>query len=129
MDAENRTIDAWMQHPNMNFINHDMFASLRRWMGMDKVTEEIPLEFTLAAMDEAGVHKGLISAWWGPGGELISNDEVAATVKHSPDRFVGVGSVNLYKPMDAVREVRRCVHELGFKGMVDHAPVYQFVLV
>ena len=117
MKNEQKIIDVWMQHPNANFINHDMFASLRRWMGIDKVTEEIPLEMTMSAMDEGQVQKGLICAWWGPGGELISNDEVAVSVKRFPDRFVGVGSVNLYKPMDAVREVKRCVNKLKFKGI------------
>ena len=68
-------------------------------------------------MDEGQVQKGLICAWWGPGGELISNDEVAESANRFPDRFIGIGSVNLYKPMEAVREVRRCVHELGFKGI------------
>jgi len=117
MNKEQKIIDVWMQHPNLDFINHDMFASLRRWMGIEKVTEEIPVEYTLSVMDEGQVQKGLISAWWGPGGELISNDEVAATVRRFPDRFIGVGSVNLYKPMDAVREIKRCVAELGFKGI------------
>ena len=78
---------------------------------------KIPVEITVSAMDEGQVQKGLICAWWGSDGELISNDEVAASVKHFPDRFVRVGSVNLYKPMDAVREVRRCVNKLGFKGL------------
>lgn len=117
MNKKQKIIDVWMQHPNLDFINHDMFASLRRWMGIDKATEEIPLEYTVSAMDEGQVQKGLICAWWGPGGELISNDEVAASVKRFPDRFAGVGSVNLYKPMDAIREVRRCVNKLGFKGI------------
>ena len=117
MNQKQKIIDVWMQHPNLDFINHDMFASLRRWMGIDRATEEIPLEFTVSAMDEGQVQKGLICAWWGPGGELISNDEVAASVKRFPDRFAGVGSVNLYKPMDAIREVRRCVNKLGFKGI------------
>ena len=117
MNKEQKIIDVWMQHPNADFINHDMFASLRRWMGIDKVSEEIPVEITVSAMDEGQVQKGLLCAWWGPGGELISNDEVAASVKRFPDRFVGVGSVNLYKPMDAVREVKRCVNKLGFKGI------------
>lgn len=117
MQNEIKIIDAWMQHPNLRFINHDMFASLRRWMGIDRVTEAIPLESTLNVMDQGGVQKGLMSAWWGPEGELISNDEVAASVKRFPDRLVGIGSVNLYKPMEAVREVRRCVNMLGFKGI------------
>lgn len=110
-------VDVWMQHPNLTFINHPMFASLRRWMGMDEVTEPIPLEFTLDAMDRAGVGKGLICAWWGPQGELISNEEVADAVDRFPDRFVGIGSVNLYRPMEAVRTVRSCVGERGFKGV------------
>lgn len=117
MASENKIIDVWIQHPNLKFINHDMFASLRRWMGMERVTEEIPVEFTVSAMDEGNVKTGMICAWWGPDGALISNSEVSAIVKRFPDRFVGIGSVNLYKPMDAVRQVRRCVDELGFKGI------------
>ena len=31
-----------------------MFESLLRWTGMDKATVEIPIEFTLSAMDEGG---------------------------------------------------------------------------
>ncbi|MFZ2631144.1 MAG: amidohydrolase family protein [Desulfosalsimonadaceae bacterium] len=116
MENEKKVIDVWMQHPNLEFINHPMFEFLRRWMGIDKVTEEIPVEFTLAAMDQGNVSKGLTCAWWGPQGPLISNDEVALIVNKYPDRFAGIASVNLYKPMEAVRELRRCVNELGFKG-------------
>jgi len=110
-------IDVWMQHPNLKFSNHPMFDSLRRWTGAEKLAEEIPVETTIAAMDEAGVSLGLICAWWGPQGSLISNDEVAALVRKHPDRFVGIGSVDLYRPMDGIRELRRCVRELGFKGL------------
>ena len=110
-------IDAWMQHPTPRFIGHEMFTSLRRWMRMDTVPEQIPVEFTVGAFDAAGVTKGLISAWWGPNGPLLSNDEVAANVKAYPDRFMGIGSVDLHRPMDAVRELRRCKKELGFVGV------------
>ena len=44
-----------------------------------------------------------------PGGPLIANDEVADWVAQHPDRFAGLAAVNLAKPMDAVRELRRCV--------------------
>ena len=85
----NVIIDVWMQHPTMRFINQPMFDSLRRWTGgVKKVTEEIPVEFTIAAMDKGGVQKGLLCAWWGPQGSLISNDEVAAIVSKHPDRFI-----------------------------------------
>ena len=84
MNQNTPAIDVWMQHPNLPFINHPMFASLRRWMGMDTVTEEIPAEFTIAAMDQAGVAKGMICAWWGPSGPLISNEEVKSLMDQYP---------------------------------------------
>jgi uncharacterized protein len=117
MITEKNIIDVWMQHPTLKFVNHPMFESLRRWTKTDKVTDEIPAEFTLGAMDEGHVQKGLICAWWGPQGPLIANDEVASLVERFPDRFVGIASVNLFRPMEAVRELRRCVNELGFKGL------------
>ena len=110
-------IDAWIQHPTGTFIAHEMFASLRRWMKMEVIPDEIPVGLTLGALDAAGVSKALTSAWWGPSGPLLSNDEVAATVSAHPDRFLGVGSVDLYRPMNAVREIRRCVKKLGFVGI------------
>lgn len=114
---EKKIIDVWMQHPNLDFINHSMFESLRRWMGVDKMTEEIPVELTLSAMDQAHVHKGLLCAWWGPQGPLIPNDEVASVIKQYPDRFAGIGAVNLFRPMEAIREIRRCIKVLDFKGI------------
>ncbi|MEM6626555.1 MAG: amidohydrolase family protein, partial [Pseudomonadota bacterium] len=48
---------------------------------------------------------------------LITNDEVACFVELYPDRLVGVGSVDISQPMQAVREIRRCVEELGFKAI------------
>ena len=115
MKQENHVIDVWMQHPTLEFINHPMFDSLRRWTGGEKVTEDIPVEYTIAAMDEGSVRRGLLSAWWGPQGPLISNDFVASIVKQFPDRFTGIGSVNLFRPMEAIRELRRCISDLGFK--------------
>ena len=115
----NRTgvIDVWLQHPTLRFINQPMFESLRRWTGMGTLTEELPLEWTLAAMDEGGVEQALICAWWGPRGDLISNDEVAGFIGRYPDRLVGVAAVDLYRPMAAVRELRRCVRDLGFRAL------------
>jgi hypothetical protein len=111
------TIDAWAQHPTPRFIRHEMFDSLRRWTGGEALTEELPVELTLAAMDAGGVEQALISAWHGPQGALISNDEVAAVVAAAPQRLVGVASVDLYRPVQAVRELRRAVTELGFTAL------------
>jgi predicted TIM-barrel fold metal-dependent hydrolase len=111
------TIDVWMQHPTARFAQQDMFASLRRWTGQAALTDEVPVEVTLAAMDEADIELGLLSAWHGPDGVLISNDEVAALVKTHPDRFRGLASVDLARPVDAVRELRRAVEADGVVGL------------
>ena len=94
-----------------------MFDSLRRWNRAAAPTEEIPVAATVRAMDAAGVAKALISAWVAPRRVMISNDEVAGFVGEYPDRLVGIGSVDIVRPMQAVAEVRRCVEELGFKGI------------
>jgi uncharacterized protein len=117
VEDERRIIDAWMQHPSPGFSQHPMFDSLRRWTRGETLNSDIPLETTIAAMDEAGIRIGLISAWWGPQGPLIKNDEVAGFVQAYPDRLIGIASVNLYRPMEAVRELRRCVRDLGFRGL------------
>jgi uncharacterized protein len=110
-------IDAWMQHPTPEMLKQPFFESLRRWGGLATGDEAIPLEATIHAMDEADVRLGLMAAWWGPRGPLIGNDEVAGFVRRYPDRLVGVASVDLYRPMEAVRELRRCVRELGFRAL------------
>ena len=110
-------VDAWMQHPNAAFIRAPMFESLRRWAGADLESLDLSPELTLQAMDAAGVGLGMLCAWWGPHGPLISNDEVAVLVKRWPERFVGVASVDLVHPMEAVRELRRCVEVLGFRAL------------
>jgi len=109
-------IDVWMQHPTRRFLDQPAFESLRRWTRRDSFPD-VPLSATLASMDEAGVRLGLTSAWWGPQGELISNDEVAGFVAESGGRLLGAASVDLAKPMEAIRELRRCVCELGFRAL------------
>jgi predicted TIM-barrel fold metal-dependent hydrolase len=88
------TIDAWGQHPTLR-----------------------GLAAALASMDRAGVDRMLISAWIGPRNLAISNDEIAAVTAEAGGRLIGVGSVDISRPMEAVREVRRCVRELGFKAV------------
>ncbi|MFI9502885.1 amidohydrolase family protein [Nocardia sp. NPDC052566] len=111
------TIDAWAQHPTARFIGQEMFATLRRWTGGVIPTEEIPLDLTVAAMDAGGVDQAMLSAWHGPDGSLIGNDEVAAWIAKAPGRFHGIASVDLRKPMAGVRELRRRVQDDGFKGL------------
>lgn len=110
-----------MQHPTpqfLQFLAHDTFAPLLRWTGA-KIPEQAPdIGVTVAAMDAAGVDVGLLAACSAPHQErLIGNDDVAAWVRAHPDRFAGLTAVNLDRPMDAVRELRRRVTDDGFKGL------------
>ena len=111
-------IDAWMQHPTLRFLRHDMFESLRRWTGQQIPEEQPPIDATVAAMDHAAIDFGLLSAWSAPHQPpLISNEEVAEWVNAHPTRFAGLAAVDLNRPMEGVRELRRCVTDLGFKGL------------
>ncbi|HEY2636269.1 MAG TPA: amidohydrolase family protein, partial [Solirubrobacteraceae bacterium] len=107
-----------MQHPTARFVGQEMFASLRRWTGgLEAPAEDPPIELTLDAMDAGGVDVGVLSAWHGPQGPLIANDEVATWLAAHPDRLAGLAGVDLRRPGAAVTELRRCVTELGFKGL------------
>lgn len=110
-------IDAWGQHPTLRHGQDPIFDSLRRWTKSAPRSEQMPVAQTVALMDRGGVDRMLISAWVAPRNVMISNDEVAAFVAEAPDRLIGVGSVDISRPMDAIREVRRCVRELGFKAI------------
>ena len=106
-----------MQHPTQRFLRSDMLASLRRWTGGSIPDTEIPIDATIASMDAANVDLGLLSTWRGPNGQdLISNDEVAEWIQSHPDRFAGLATVDLDRPMVAVRELRRRVKD-GFVGL------------
>ncbi len=110
-------IDAWSQHPTLRHTQDPIFESLRRWTKAPLPTQELPVAFTVQAMDQGSVDKALISAWVAPRNVMISNDEVAGFVSQAPQRLVGVGSVDITKPIAAVREIGRCVNELGFKAI------------
>ena len=45
------------------------------------------------------------------------NDHIAETVRHHPDRFVGLGTLPLQDPDRAVRELERCMTQLGMAGV------------
>ena len=61
-------IDAWAQHPTRRHIDDPIFDSLRIWTRTESEVPatDIPVSMTIHAMDEAGVSKALISAWYGP---------------------------------------------------------------
>lgn len=110
-------IDAWIQHPTLRQAADPMMESLRRWTKTPVPTQEMPVAKTLAILDRGGVDLALTCAWSAPQGALISNEEVAGFVAEGGGRLLGVGSVDIRRPMQAVREIRRCIRELGFKAI------------
>ena len=97
-------VDAWAQHTTLRHARDPIFDSLRRWNREEPPTEELPVAATIRAMDAVGVAKAMISAWVGPRKVMISNDEVARFVGEYPGRLVGVGSVDIARPMRPVAE-------------------------
>jgi uncharacterized protein len=57
----------------------------------------------------------------------LFNDELAAIIAKHPEHFVaGVGTLP-YNNVDAMlKEIKRCVEQLGFRGVLLHTPIYQY---
>ena len=114
-------VDAWMQFPTRAFLLDPMFDVVRRWpthwRRLAAENPDIAPDEVVDSFEGRGVRTLLASAWWGPKGPIIPNDAVAEVMRRHPGRVLGIASVDLAHPMDAVRELRRCVRQLGFKGL------------
>lgn len=82
----------------------------------------------LADCDRAGVKMQVLSTvpvmfsyWARPDDALdlahLLNDHIADVVRAHPTRFRGLGTVPMQCPRRAVRELERCVRELGLQGL------------
>ncbi len=111
------TIDVWAQITTERMARMPWLATLLKWTGRSDELLLPSVASTLAEMDTAGVEIALLSAWQGPHGDLISNDEVAAHIDAAPTRFRGLAAVDLSHPMAAVREIRRRVDRRRFVGV------------
>ncbi|MGF9909672.1 amidohydrolase family protein [Brevibacillus porteri] len=61
-------------------------------------------------------------SYWAPAAEAevmarIQNDFIAETVNQHPNHFIGLGTVPLQDTEAAIREMDRCMHELGHRGI------------
>ncbi|MBX7221153.1 MAG: amidohydrolase [Blastocatellia bacterium] len=45
------------------------------------------------------------------------NDHIAGIVRQWPDRFLGLGTIPMQDPELAIREMKRCVRDLGLQGV------------
>ncbi len=47
----------------------------------------------------------------------LLNDHIAGVARDYPKRFVGLGTLPMQSPESAIRELERCVNDLGFAGV------------
>ena len=111
------TVDVWSQMTTERMANAPWLATLLRWTDQAGKPPIPDTKTTLDAMDAAEVEISLLSAWYGPQGSYISNEEVDAQIATAPDRFRGLASVDLSDPMGAVRDIRRWVDGEKFVGV------------
>lgn len=111
---------AQFSSPQSDAVNRQLFAQIGPKLNA--------IEAHLVDMDAAGIDIQVISPL--PGqllyvaapeaareGARITNDGIAAAVGRHPDRFVGMGIVPLQTPELAVLEMKRCVKDLGLRGI------------
>jgi aminocarboxymuconate-semialdehyde decarboxylase len=61
-------------------------------------------------------------SYWAKGSDCADiakflNDDLAATVSKHPKNFIGLGTLPMQAPDLAIKELERCVKELGFAGV------------
>jgi len=115
--SEMGVIDVWAQITTERMAASPWLATLLRWTNQSEKPLVPNVDTTLKAMDAADVEIALLSAWHGPSGSLISNEEVDAHISAAPDRFRGLATVDLTDPMQAVRDIRRWVDGQRFVGV------------
>jgi len=117
--ARPEIIDVWANPPLADmFRGLPEIKRLFEQSGSARVLESgLTPDEVVAQMDAAGIARLLLTRWFRPGRVLASNDRVAEFVGAHPERFYGVACVDLERPVAAVREVERAVHELGFKAV------------
>ncbi|MEE2877970.1 MAG: amidohydrolase family protein [Pseudomonadota bacterium] len=112
-----KIVDVWGQITTERMANSPWFATLNRWTNKSEASPLPTAESTINAMDEAGVDIMLISAWHGPSGSLISNEEVAGNIDKAPTRLRGLLTVDLANPSEAVRTIRDLGADDRFVGV------------
>jgi predicted TIM-barrel fold metal-dependent hydrolase len=113
-------IDAWTQPALVSMYEKlpEVASLFRRSGSGTHARNSLSPQETVELMDKAGIEKVLLRAWCRPGQWVCTNEQVLEYTTQFPERFVGVAAVNLEKPLEAVRELRRAVKDYGFKALL-----------
>jgi predicted TIM-barrel fold metal-dependent hydrolase len=114
-----RIIDAWGNLALDGTIDRAPdVARLFRQSGTSHILDQgLSAAATVEAMDQAGIERMLVTAWHRPGSWRYSDRRVRELVSSYPERFVGIASVDVQRPREAVDSLRRAVEVEGFKGL------------
>ena len=119
MTRQKIAIDAWGSYISPEGAKRwpaDYLHIFKKYRSPRVIFEGMTVEHMLGEMDDAGVDKCVVSAFYHKDMAVVSNEEVAELVKRHPSRFFGSGTVNvLQKPMDVARKVEYLVRELDMK--------------
>ena len=114
--------------PNFTGVSQEAITAWRNWRAVVDMKMTDP-KVRLADMDKLGIDMQVLTPslvhqytyWADPADSLAmeqrTNNRIAEMVAKAPDRFVGLGGVPLQDPALAVSEMRRCVGELGLRGI------------
>jgi uncharacterized protein len=126
--ASRAIIDAWI-NPNLPQVaevwhsqQHPSDVASRVFDAQNRIRGGEPIEKTLAAMDSAGVTRGVLSSMWeySPFPDVMEFHElVAQLVAQHPDRFIAAGGVDPARDgvMAAARMAEQLVVELDFRAI------------
>jgi len=125
-------LDAKYGYPGFVRLEHHKPCCARMMKG-EQVFREIgdntwEPERRIEEMDATGVAMQVLSTvpvmfsyWAKPADALelsrLLNDHIAEVVRAHPSRFCGLGTIPLQDPELAARELKRCVRELGLRGV------------
>ena len=98
----------------------DIHVHSGKWM--DVYIPAASEERIVEKMDQVGVSKACINGILHPD-VTIGNDRVAAAIRRFPDHLIGFAALNPYHARPMIDEIKRCVEELGMKGLKVHQMV------
>ena len=94
------------------------------------IPEMVDMSHRIALMDDLGIDKQVVCLATPPIEEAIddpaeaadmarcANDGIADLVAQNSERFVGIGTIAMNNMAVAVDEARRCIEQLGMRGML-----------
>ncbi|MGI8484186.1 MAG: amidohydrolase family protein [Thermomicrobiales bacterium] len=81
----------------------------------------------LGSMNRIGIRTTCLSSSYAICSDYVrGNDEVAATVRAYPGRFLGYAVINPNYPEEIERELGRCLDDLGFWGVKLHPDIHRY---